>query len=113
MFRTEPNGRVKYTLENVMALGLLTPNVVSKKVTVDATISASTEITLQPETTFISVKAISKDVYLKWGTDDVTGSNMDEIIVAGDQRHFLVPDGITALNVIEAGASATAIIIEK
>jgi hypothetical protein len=113
MFRTDELGRIKYTEANLATLGFLTPNVVSKAVTKDASISASTEITLQKATTFISVKAIAKDVYLKWGTDDVTDSNMDEIVVAGEVRHFLVPAGVTAINVIEAEASATCIIIEK
>lgn len=113
MFREDENGRLQYTPQNLASLGLLTPNVVSKAVTVDASISASTEITLNKATSFISVKAIAKDVYLKWGTADVTGSNMDEIIVAGEVRHFLVPDGITAINVIESASSGTVIVIEK
>ena len=113
MFRKDSKGRLIYTAQNLMALGLLTPNVVSLATTLDATISASTEITLNKATTFISVFAITKDIYLKWGTDDVTSSNMDEIIVAGQVRNFIVPDGITAVNFIEREASATLVVIEK
>lgn len=87
--------------------------------TVDATISTSTEITLNAATSFVRVYAINKDVYLKWGTDDVTASNFDEVIPAGQICDFIVPKSqpgkalYTALNLIEREASATVIVIEK
>ena len=90
-----------------------TPDVVALEQTVDASISSSTEITLNVATTYIRVYAITKDVYLKWGTDDVTASNFDEVIPAGKVFDFLVPNGQTAINLIEREASATVIVIEK
>ena len=81
--------------------------------TVDPTISASTEITLNTATSFIRVYAITQDVYLKWGTDDVTASNFDEVIPAGQICDFFIPASITAINLIERTASATVIVIEK
>lgn len=81
--------------------------------TVDTSISASTEITLNANTKVIKVYAISKDVYLKWGTADVTASNFDEVILAGTQEVFTVPASTTAVNLIEREASATVIVIEQ
>jgi hypothetical protein len=50
---------------------------------------------------------------MKWGTADVTVSNFDEVIPAGQIRDFLVPSGETAVNFIEREASATLVVIEK
>lgn len=90
-----------------------TPDVVALARTVDATISSSTEITLNKATTYIEVYAKTQDVYLKWGTDDVTAANFDEVIPAGQIRSFLVPNGQTAINLIERDASASVVVIEK
>jgi hypothetical protein len=87
--------------------------------TVDATISTTTEITLNTDTTWIEVTARAHDVYLKWGTADVTASNFDEIIGVGESKAFAVPIDLatgalfTAINVIERVAGATVIVIEK
>lgn len=86
--------------------------------TVDATISSSTEITLNAATTFIRVYAIDKDVYLKWGTADVTAANFDEVIPANQICDFFVPieSGTTlytAINLIERAATGGIIVIEK
>lgn len=99
----------------------LSPAKVALARTVDATISSSTEITLNTATTIIRVYAIAKDVYLKWGTDDVTASNFDEVIPAGQICDFMVPKQqsvnanplYTAVNLIEREAGATVIVIEK
>lgn len=86
--------------------------------TVDATISASTEITFNAATTFIRVYAADKDIYMKWGTADVTASNFDEIIPANQICDFYVPveSGstlYTAANFIERAATALLVCIEK
>jgi len=97
----------------------LSPAVVALATTVDTTISASTEITLNASTTFIRVYATTQDVYLKWGTADVTSSNFDEIIPAGQIVDLFVPVNTstnslyTAINLIERVAGATVIVIEK
>ena len=87
----------------------ITPAVVALARTVDASISS---------TNLLRVYAITQDVYLKWGTDDVTASNFDEVIPAGQMVDLAVPrqsSGLlyTAVNLIERTASATAIVIEK
>ena len=86
--------------------------------TVDATISSSTEIVLQPATRIITVYAKSQDVYLKWGTTDVDATNFDEVIPAGSVIDRFVPIEVgttryTAINLIERDASASVIVIEK
>lgn len=99
----------------------LTPRRIALAITVDATISASTEITLNAATTFIRVYATDKDVYLKWGTTDVTAANFDEVIPANQICDFYVPvndtvtTGVlyTAINLIERAATAGVIVIEK
>ena len=96
----------------------LTPSCVALAQTVDATISASTEITFNTSSTFLRVYAISQDIYMKWGTADVTSSNFDEIIPSGQIVDFVIPrqtTGIlyTAANFIERAASATLVVIEK
>jgi hypothetical protein len=97
---------------------LLTPSVVALARTVDATISASTEITLNAATTIIRVYALDKDVYMKWGTADVTAANFDEVIPANQVCDFYVPVEtgttlFTAVNFIERAATAGMIVIEK
>lgn len=107
-FRKNPDGSLKHS-----EFLQLTPDVVALDRTVDATISSSTEITLNTATTYVRVYAIAKDVYIKWGTDDVTAINFDEVIPAGQVMDFLVPENITALNLIEREAGATVIVIQK
>lgn len=95
----------------------LTPRSIALARTVDATISASTEITLNAATTFIRVYALDKDVYMKWGTADVTASNFDEVIPANQICDFYVPlettTLYTAVNFIERAATGGVIVIEK
>ena len=91
----------------------IVPDVPALARDIDASISASTEFTLNKAAKFIQVYAIAKDIYLKWGTTDVTTSNFDEVIPAGQIRNLLIPLAITAVNVIEREASATVIIIQK
>ncbi len=87
--------------------------------TVDATISTSTEITLNAATTWIEVTAFTQAVYLKYGTNDITASNFDEIIVPGQSKPFAIPidpatgERFTAINVIQKAASAEVVVIEK
>jgi hypothetical protein len=84
----------------------LAPDHVALEETYDATISASTEITLQTTTKLIEVTAIDKPIFMKWGTSDVSSTDWDHVIGAGATRHFVVPSGITAVNFIEQAATA-------
>ncbi len=97
----------------------LTPCRVALARTVDTSISTSTEIELNAATTLIRVYAIDKDVYLKWGTTDVTASNFDEVVPANQIIDLYVPldsstnNPFTAINLIERAATGGVIVIEK
>ncbi len=91
----------------------LTPAVQAVAVTYDATISATTEITLNAATTFIEVCAIDKTVLLNWGTADASTTVFDEVIPLNTVRQFYVPYGTTAVNFIEEAATAKLVVIEK
>jgi len=110
MYTKQANG--KLNLREAF-LTVETPDVPALARTVDATISASTEIVLNLATSIIRVYAIAKDVYLKWGVADVTASNFDEVIPAGQVMDFFVPENQVAINLIEREAGATVIVIEK
>lgn len=95
----------------------LPPSITALSRTVNATISASTEITFDTGTTFIRVYAVDQDIYMKWGTDDVTSSNFDEVIPANKICDFFIPQQsnltlYTAANFIERTPTATLILTE-
>lgn len=92
-----------------------TPNIVAIKANYDATVSASTEITLNVSTTVLEVSAIDKAILLKWGTGDASAATggFDEVIQPGETRHFVVPVNIGAVNFIEQAATAILLVIEK
>lgn len=96
-----------------------TPAVKPLAVTYDATISSSTEITLNAATTFIEVSAIDKAILLNWGTSDASTTDFDEVIVANTTRQFTVPKDTTtgarytAVNFIEQAATAILALVEK
>lgn len=90
-----------------------TPSTQALAVTYDATISASTEITLNAGTSMIEVCAIDKTVLLNWGTADASTTVFDEVIPLNTVRQFYIPSGITAVNFIEEVATAKLVVVEK
>jgi len=78
----------------------------------DATISSSTEITLNSGTTYIEVSAIDKGIFLKWGATAVS-TDFDEFISANSTRQYIVPEDVTTVQFIEEAATAKLIVIEK
>lgn len=88
-------------------------------VTYDATISTSTEITLNADASIIEVTTIDKGVFMKWGTADVTSSDFDEYIAANTTRFYLVPvdtstgASYTAANFIEEAATAKLVVLQR
>lgn len=96
----------------------ITPKGTSLARTVNASISSSVEITLQPTTGFIRVYAINQDVYLRWGIEDCNANTFDEVIPSGQIVDLVIPvdesgNKYTALNVIERTTSAIVIVVEK
>jgi len=90
----------------------LTPPTVALDEHYDATISASTAITLNQATRIIEVTAIDKGIFMKWGAT-ATSSDFDEFIAAGSTRHYVVPRDQTSVQFIEEAASAKLVVIEK
>ena len=84
----------------------------SLAVTYDASISASTEITLNTSTTRIEVCAIDKTVLLNWGTTDASTTVWDHAIPLNTVLSFDVPTGVTAVNFIEQAATAILAVAE-
>lgn len=97
----------------------LSPRRIALARTVTSSISASTTITFNQNTTFLRIYSADKDTYLKWGATAVTSSNFDEVIPANQICDFLIPIDVstglpfTTCKVIERAATATLIVIEK
>jgi len=100
--------------ENNVALGVpaSTPTVVALDETYDATISASTSITLNTATTYLEVTALDKGVFMKWG-GTASSSDFDEFIAPNTTRVYGVPSGQTTVQFIEESATAKLVVIEK
>ena|SRR3990167_4470289 len=87
--------------------------------TYDASISGSTELTLNANTILIEVAAIDKTVLLKWGTGDASTSDFDAVIPLNTVRTFYIPidssTGVlyTAVNFIEQAATAILAVVER
>jgi hypothetical protein len=90
----------------------LTPSAVPLARTYDTTISSATTINLQASTHFIRVVAIDQGVFLRYQAG-VTSSNFDEYIHADTVQDFIVPEGVTAISVIERQATGAVVVIEK
>ena len=96
----------------------LLPPLLAKAITINATISSTTEITFDTDTTFLRIYAVDQDIYFKWGTDDVTAGTSDGIVPAGQLLDLYFPVETTAgtfptaMNFIERNTSATLILHE-
>lgn len=80
--------------------------------TYDATISTSTTLTLNANTTYIEVSAIDKGIFLKWGTT-AASSDFDEFIPANTSKTFVIPNGVATVQFIEESATAKLVVLEK
>lgn len=80
--------------------------------TYDATISASTAITLNAATTYIEVSAIAAGIFLKWNGTAAT-SDFDEYISPDETRLYIRPAGATTANFIQASANGILVVLEK
>lgn len=80
--------------------------------TYDATISSSTELTLNSGTTSIEVSAIDKGIFLAWSRT-ASSSDFDEFISANNTRLYVVPTGALTVQFIEETATAKLVVVEK
>ena len=99
-------------MRSPLSVLLVNPPEVALEETYDATVSASTEITLNSGTNYIEVAAIAKPIFLKWGTADASSTDWDHVIAQETVRGFYVPAGVTAVNFIEQAASANLAVSE-
>ncbi len=96
----------------------LNPQSPTLEETYDATINASTAITLNTATQTIEVTALLKGIFLKWGTT-ATSSDFDEFIAPESTRVYVVPINpvtgakYTTVEFIEEAATAHLVVIEK
>lgn len=81
------------------------PNSLPLATTYDATISTTTQVTLNARTSYIEVAAIDKAIALRWGTSAASLAAYDAIIPANTVRGFFVPKDVTAVNFIEQAAT--------
>jgi len=91
----------------------MTPAVQALAVTYDATISTSTQITLNAATTLIAVSAIDKTILMNWGTTSASTTVFDEVINLNTTRQFFIPVGVGVVNFIEEAATAKLCVVEK
>lgn len=90
----------------------LTPAKTALARTVDTTISTATSITLNASTSIIEVSATNGSVYLRYSAG-CSASNFDEYISEGQTRHYIIPENVTVISVLEASSGAGVIVIEK
>lgn len=96
----------------------ITPRGTALARSVNGSLSASTEIELHADTSFLRCYALSQDVYLRWGIENCNTNTFDEVIPAGQVVDLMVPFDehgfkFTHVNFIERTSSATVIVIEK
>lgn len=86
------------------------PKATTLEETYDATISASTAITLNTSATWIEVSAIDKGIFMKWG-GTASSTDFDEFIPANTSKKF--PIVAATVQFIEEAATAKLVVIEK
>lgn len=90
----------------------LVPDTASVARTVDATISAATDVTLDTKTKIIEVNALTQGIYMRYAAT-ASAANFDEFILANTVRHYVIPVDVTVVSFIEETAGAKLILIEK
>lgn len=90
----------------------MTPVGLALASTYDATVSASTELTLNASTTYIEVTALLKGIFMKWG-GTASSTSFDEFIAPDTTCAFVVPTGQLTVQFIEEAATAHLAVVEK
>jgi hypothetical protein len=62
---------------------------------------------------FIEIQVDTVDVFFKWGTTACTTANADGRIRFLETRHYVAPNGATAINFITASGTATVMLIRQ
>jgi len=87
------------------------PASIALAATYDATVSASTAITLNAATKLLECTAIGASVFYKWG-GTASSASFDGIIVANTSKLVAVPIGQTSIQFIEEVATAKLAVVE-
>lgn len=96
-----------YELGNPMPL----VNGKAVSITVDADVSSSTAISINPETNFVRIFAKAQGIYVKGGVN-VSESTWDWFIPANGIVDIIVPDNVSTMSVIEETAGAKLILAQ-
>lgn len=86
------------------------PRAPTLAVVYDATISASTSVSLAAGTSVIYVSAIDKGIFMKWGAT-ASSSSFDEFIPANTTQAFVAL--ARTVQFIEESATAKLVVVEK
>jgi hypothetical protein len=93
-----------------MDSNFINPKAPTLAATYDATVSASTTITLNTGTSVIIVSAIDKGIFMKWGAT-ASSSSFDNFIPANTTARFVVL--AATVQFIEESATAKLVVVEK
>jgi hypothetical protein len=91
----------------------LSPNKVRTEPEALFTVSTTTVEKTVVQGDFIEIQTDTADVFFKWGADDCTTANADGRVKANTYRHYVVPNNITAINLITASGSASVMLIRQ
>ena len=89
-----------------------TPATAALSATYDSSISSSTQLVLNANTSYLEITAIDKGIFMKWG-GTASSSSFDEYILKDSTRCFMIPEGQTTVEFIEQSASAILVAVEK
>jgi hypothetical protein len=76
------------------------------------TSASSVQKTIQ-QGEFLEIHSTGANVLFKWGTTACTTSNFDGIVISGTNRHYVSPNGATAINFITGTGTASVILIRQ
>ena len=95
---------------------VLVPAIVPISTTIDSTVSTATAFTFPENAEILEINAIDQDVVFKWGTGTPTATDFDDIVLAGQVRHYPLQraeNAPTQINLIERVAGATVVVIVR
>lgn len=87
------------------------PSSTALEETYDATISASTTLTLNAATKLLEITAIDKPIFYKWG-GTASSTDFDGIVAQNTSKLVPVPAGQTSIQFIEEAATAKLAVVE-
>jgi hypothetical protein len=99
--------------DNLGDFAQLPPSRVRKDAEAPFSVSTTTVEKTIIQGEFIEIQADFADVFFKWGTTACTTANADGRVKANSIRHYVSPNGATAINFITASGTASVILIRQ